>query len=65
MLVSHTCIFVIDHVEQGRAEPPEPAPVEDADYEKDQGKASASNRNPWIILFFFYITYDSWMCIRL
>jgi hypothetical protein len=46
MLVSHSCIFVIDHVEQERAEPPEPAPVEDADYEKDQGKPSASNRNP-------------------
>jgi hypothetical protein len=38
MLVSHTCIFVIDHAEQERAEPPEPAPVDDADYEQDQGK---------------------------
>jgi hypothetical protein len=34
MLVAHTCIFVIDHVEQGRVEPPEPAPVETADYEQ-------------------------------
>jgi hypothetical protein len=42
MLVAHTCIFAIDHVEQGRVEPPEPAPVEDADYEQDQGK-------PWCI----------------
>jgi hypothetical protein len=39
MLVAHTCTFVIDHVEQGRVEPPEPAPVETADYEQDQGKA--------------------------
>jgi hypothetical protein len=38
MLVSRICIFVIDHVEQGRAEPLEPAPVEGADYEQDQGK---------------------------
>jgi hypothetical protein len=38
MLVAHTCIFVIDHVEQGRVEPLEPAPVEGANYEQDQGK---------------------------
>jgi hypothetical protein len=38
MLVAHGCIFAIDHAEQGRAEPPAPAPVEDADYEQDQGK---------------------------
>jgi hypothetical protein len=42
MLVAHICTFVIDHVEQGRVEPPEPAPVETADYEQDQGK-------PWCI----------------
>jgi hypothetical protein len=30
MLVSHTCIFMIDHAEQGHDEPPEPAQVEDA-----------------------------------
>jgi hypothetical protein len=35
---SHTCTFAIDHAEQGRAEPPEPAPVETADFEQDQGK---------------------------
>jgi hypothetical protein len=35
MLVAHTCTVVIDHVEQGRVEPPEPAPVEGADYEQD------------------------------
>jgi hypothetical protein len=38
MLVAQDCIFVIDHEEQGRAEPPEPAPLEDADFEQDQGK---------------------------
>jgi hypothetical protein len=38
MLVAHTCIFVIDHVEQGRVEPPELAPVKGTDYEQDQGK---------------------------
>jgi hypothetical protein len=42
ILVSHTCIFVIDHVESKRDEPPEPAPVEDANPEQDQGK-------PWCI----------------
>jgi hypothetical protein len=38
MLVAHTCTFAIDHAEQGRVEPPEPASVETADYEQDQGK---------------------------
>jgi hypothetical protein len=38
MLVAHTCTFAIDYVEQGRVEPPEPAPLEGADYEQDQGK---------------------------
>jgi hypothetical protein len=33
MLVSHTCIITIDHTEQGHVEPPEPAPVEGAEYE--------------------------------
>jgi hypothetical protein len=38
-LVANGCIFVIDPAEQGRVEPSEPAPVETADYEQDQGKA--------------------------
>jgi hypothetical protein len=37
-VVAYACIFVIDHAEQGRVEPPEPTPVEAADYEQDQGK---------------------------
>jgi hypothetical protein len=45
MLASHNCTFVIDHVEQGRAEPPEIAPVEGADYEQDHDKPGASNHN--------------------
>jgi hypothetical protein len=36
--VSHTCIFVVDHAEQGREEPPKPAQVKGANYEQDQGK---------------------------
>jgi hypothetical protein len=38
MLVSHTCIFVIDPTEQGHEKPPEPAPIEGANTEQDQGK---------------------------
>jgi hypothetical protein len=38
VIVAHTCIFAIDDAEQGRVEPLEPAPVEGADYEQDQGK---------------------------
>jgi hypothetical protein len=35
--------IAIDHVEQGREEPPEPAPVKYTNPEQDQGK-------PWCIL---------------
>jgi hypothetical protein len=38
MLVSHTCIIAIDHVEQGREEPSEPAQVKGVNTEQDQGK---------------------------
>jgi hypothetical protein len=38
MLVAHTYTFAIDHVKQGRVEPPEPAPVKITDYEQHQGK---------------------------
>jgi hypothetical protein len=33
LLVSYTCIFTIDHTEQGHEEPPEPASVEGANIE--------------------------------
>jgi hypothetical protein len=36
ILVSHGCIFVIDHAEQGHEEPPEPAQVEGANSEQEQ-----------------------------
>jgi hypothetical protein len=38
MLVSHTCIFVIDYAEPGHEESLKPAPVEAGNYEQDQGK---------------------------
>jgi hypothetical protein len=38
MIVSHTCIIVIGHAEQGPEETPEPAPVEGVNPEQDQGK---------------------------
>jgi hypothetical protein len=43
MLVSHTCIFVIDHAEQGHEEP---AQVDGVNIEQDQGKPGASNHHP-------------------
>jgi hypothetical protein len=38
MLVSYSCIFVIDHAEQGHEELLEPAQVEDDNPEQEQGK---------------------------
>jgi hypothetical protein len=38
MLVSHTYIFVIDHARQGHEEPSDPAQVEGANSEQEQGK---------------------------
>jgi hypothetical protein len=38
ILVSHICIFAIDHAEPGREETTEPAPVEAGNYEQEQGK---------------------------
>jgi hypothetical protein len=38
VFMAHTCIFAIDHTEHELEEPPEPAPVETADFEQDQGK---------------------------
>jgi hypothetical protein len=38
ILVSHTCIFAVDHAEQEPKETPEPAQVEAGSHEQDQGK---------------------------
>jgi hypothetical protein len=38
ILVSHTCIFAIDHAEPGHEDLQEPAPVEAGNHEQDQGK---------------------------
>jgi hypothetical protein len=38
MLVSHTCIFAVDHAEQRHEEPPEQAQVEGTNSEQEQGK---------------------------
>jgi hypothetical protein len=38
MLVSHTCIFTIEHAEQGLKETSELAQVEDVNPKQDQGK---------------------------
>jgi hypothetical protein len=49
---------MIDHVEPEREKPLEPAPVEDANPEQDQGKPSASNHIPWALLIFvFYLWF--------
>jgi hypothetical protein len=53
--VSSLCI-VIDDEEQGCEEPLEPAPVEDANLERDQGNPGASSHIPWALLIFvFYL----------
>jgi hypothetical protein len=51
---------VIDHVEQGREEPPEPAPVEDTDPEQDQGKPRCILPHPlsFIYLFSYFMIPD-------
>jgi hypothetical protein len=38
MLVSHMCIFVIGHEEQGPKETPEPVQLEGVNLERDQDK---------------------------
>jgi hypothetical protein len=39
ILVSHICIFAIDHADPGCEETPELTLVEAGNYEQDQGKA--------------------------
>jgi hypothetical protein len=57
MLVSYTYIIVIDHAEQGRAEPLEPAPVEGTEYEQDQGKPRCIHPQSLSLFFPIYILY--------
>jgi hypothetical protein len=38
VVLTHTCIFAIDHAEHGLEEPSAPAPVEAGEHEQDQGK---------------------------
>jgi hypothetical protein len=45
----------IDHAKQGRVEPPEPVPVEDDDYEQDQGKTR------WIKQQYLSLFYSSFI----
>jgi hypothetical protein len=45
--------IAIDHMEQGREEPPEPAPVEDTDPEQDQGKPQCILQHPLSFIYFF------------
>jgi hypothetical protein len=44
---------VIDHVEQGREEPSEPAPVEDTNPEQDQGKPRCIISHALSFIYFF------------
>jgi hypothetical protein len=46
--------IAIDHMEQGREEPPEPAPVEDSDPEQDQGEPQCILSHPLSFIYFFY-----------
>jgi hypothetical protein len=39
ILMSHICIFVIDHTEPGREEMSEPPPVEGVNPDQDQDKS--------------------------
>jgi hypothetical protein len=56
--------IVINHVEQGREEPLEPAPVEDTNPEQDQGKPRCILPYPLSFIYFFLLLYDSCLCIR-
>jgi hypothetical protein len=46
MLMTHTCIFVIDHTEQGPEEPQKPTQVEDTNPSKSKASLGASNNHP-------------------
>jgi hypothetical protein len=51
--------ITIDHVEQGREEPPDPTPVEDTDPEQDQGKPRCILPHDLSFIYFFLLLYDS------
>jgi hypothetical protein len=51
--------IAIDHVEQGREEPLEPAPVEDTNPEQDQGKPRCILPHPLSFISLFLLLYDS------
>jgi hypothetical protein len=46
ILVSHTCVFAINPVEQELEELHEPAPAEEANPEQEQARPGASNHLP-------------------
>jgi hypothetical protein len=46
ILVSHTCIFLIDPVVQELEELQEPAPAEEANPEQEKGNLGTSNHLP-------------------
>jgi hypothetical protein len=52
-LVSYSLRIAIDHVEQGREELLEPAPVEDTNPEQDQGKHRCILPHSLIFIYFF------------
>jgi hypothetical protein len=56
MLVSHTCIFVIDYAEPGHEEPLELAQVEGVNTEQDQGEPRCIEPPP-LSLCYLFISY--------
>jgi hypothetical protein len=59
ILVSYPLRIAMDHVEKGREEPPEPAPVEDTDPEQDQGKPRCILSHPLSFIYLFLLLYDA------
>jgi hypothetical protein len=65
MSLSHTCIFVVDPVEQKPEELPESAPVEETNLEQEQGKPRCIKQAFLIFGLPLYLNWGSCMCIRL
>jgi hypothetical protein len=55
MLVSHTCIIVVGHAEQGPEETSKPAQAEGVNPEQDQGKPQCIYP-PHLSLFYCFIS---------